>query len=121
MTKYWKIAAGSEGRDYSRFFLKFGIAFVGGDTQCARMKQVEEGDIILLKVGKSIKAAGIVERRKSASDPADHGIGSCATREIHNAREPPCGRPWRRGRHQAPVRLEFHEKAPRDPECPPGA
>ncbi len=31
MSKYWQVAAGSSGRDYSREFLKFGIAFVGGE------------------------------------------------------------------------------------------
>lgn len=29
MTKYWQVAAGNEGRDYTDFFLKFGMAFVG--------------------------------------------------------------------------------------------
>jgi hypothetical protein len=33
MKNYWQIAAGSAGRDYSDIFLKFGMAFVGGETQ----------------------------------------------------------------------------------------
>ena len=61
---YWQIAAGSEGRDYSEDFLRFGMAFVGGDTQRAAMKDVSEGDCILLKRGKTqLLAAGTVVRR----------------------------------------------------------
>ncbi len=30
---YWQIAAGSQGRDYASEFLRFGMAFVGGDVQ----------------------------------------------------------------------------------------
>jgi len=61
MGKYWQIAAGSSGRDYANLFLKFGIAFVGGDTPIATMEDVDNGDIIVLKQGtQKILAAGTV-------------------------------------------------------------
>ena len=60
---YWQIAAGSDGRDYSEYFLKHGIAFVGGDNQTQTMEHVEEGDIVVLKIGKTMKAAGTVVKR----------------------------------------------------------
>ena len=64
MMKYWQIAAGSEGRDYSEDFLRFGMAFVGGKSPMKRMSEVEVGDRIILKRGMSrIVAAGeVVER-----------------------------------------------------------
>jgi len=62
--KYWQIAAGSEGRDYSEEFLRFGMAFVGGDDQCAAMRRVEAGDGVILKRGRGrIVAAGRVVAR----------------------------------------------------------
>jgi hypothetical protein len=61
---YWQIAAGSFGRDYGDQFVRFGMAFVGGDTQVKAMDEVAIGDRILLKRGRSeILAAGeVVER-----------------------------------------------------------
>lgn len=62
---YWQVAAGAEGRDYHQEFLKYGIAFVGGDQQTKLISQVQLGDRVVLKVGKSkIRAAGIVVERK---------------------------------------------------------
>jgi hypothetical protein len=64
MTRYWQIAAGSVGRDYAADFVKFGMAFVAGDKQCATMATVEVGDCVLLKRGKSeLVAAGRVVSR----------------------------------------------------------
>lgn len=64
MTRYWQIAAGSEGRDYTDDFLRFGMAFVGGDVQCKTMATVEVGDCVLLKRGRSeLVAAGRVVAR----------------------------------------------------------
>lgn len=61
---YWQIAAGSNGRDYSDSFLKFGMAFVGGEEQEETILKIAENDIIILKIGMSqIKAAGIVVTR----------------------------------------------------------
>ena len=62
--KYWQIAAGSEGRDYSEDFLRFGMAFVGDKSPMKRLSEVEIGDRIILKRGMSrIVAAGeVVER-----------------------------------------------------------
>ena len=60
--QYWQIAAGSGGRNYSQYFLKYGIAFVGGEFK-KRMEKVNEGDIVVLKVGKTMKAAGTVVQR----------------------------------------------------------
>lgn len=62
--RYWQIAAGSESRDYSRDFLKYGLAFVGGAKNEQRMAQVGEGDRLILKRGKSeILAVGVVVKR----------------------------------------------------------
>ena len=64
LRKYWQIAAGSAGRDYADLFLKFGMAFVGGDTSIARVEQVDEGDIVVLKQGtQKILAAGTVIKK----------------------------------------------------------
>jgi len=64
MSKYWQIAAGSSGRDYSILFLKFGMAFVGGDTPIATINEVNSGDVIVLKQGtQKILAAGTVIQR----------------------------------------------------------
>ena len=61
MPTYWQIAAGSEQRDYSDLFLKYGIAFVGEGLE---EKNVNLGDIMVLKQGKTaIKAVGIVVER----------------------------------------------------------
>ena len=35
----WQVAAGSSGRDYTDRFLRHGMAFVGGDTQCSTMDE----------------------------------------------------------------------------------
>jgi hypothetical protein len=62
--KYWQIAAGSDSRDYSHDFLKYGLAFVGGKQQIATIQQVEIGDRVILKRGLGqIIAAGIVVER----------------------------------------------------------
>jgi len=64
MKNYWQIAAGSAGRDYSDIFLKFGMAFVGGETQITTMNEVNLGDIVVLKRGiQEILAAGVVVER----------------------------------------------------------
>ena len=64
MSRYWQVAAGSRGRDYANLFLKYGMAFVGGDKQIAAMNEVREGDILLLKSGlQKILAAGKVVKR----------------------------------------------------------
>jgi len=49
----WQVSAGSEQRDYSEDFLRFGLAFVGGEKQIAILAQVREGDLLILKRGKS--------------------------------------------------------------------
>lgn len=61
---YWQIAAGYFGRDYAESFLRFGIAFVGGENQVATLEQVALGDVLVLKRGVTeILAAGrVVER-----------------------------------------------------------
>lgn len=63
-TIYWQIAAGSDSREYSRDFLKYGMAFVGGKTQTAAMSQVRVGQRVILKRGLTqIIAAGTVVER----------------------------------------------------------
>jgi hypothetical protein len=60
---YWQVAAGSDQRDYCADFLRFGLAFVGGNP-AATLRDVAEGDRIILKQGtKKIVAAGIVVKR----------------------------------------------------------
>lgn len=62
MRKYWQVAAGSGGRDYSEEFLRFGMAFVGTDVD--KMEEAKEGDIFVLKSGISwIRAVGRVVKR----------------------------------------------------------
>jgi hypothetical protein len=59
MANYWQIAAGSQGRDYSKDFIRFGMAFVGGKEHSAVMANIEIGDRILMKRGRSrLVAAG---------------------------------------------------------------
>lgn len=76
--QYWQIAAGSESRDYSDDFLRYGLAFVGGQGPIATMKQVSLGDRIILKRGvTAILAVGVVverdrEWRGDVSEGADH-------------------------------------------------
>ena len=65
--EYWQIAAGSEGRDYSRYFLRYGIAFAGGEEKIAALEQVRVGDVLVLKRGLyEIAAAGTVVARNGA-------------------------------------------------------
>ena len=62
MSTYWQIAAGSDGRDYSDLFLKFGMAFFGARAE--RLKNINVGDTVILKQGiKGISAAGKVVQR----------------------------------------------------------
>jgi len=64
--KYWQIAAGSgtDSRDYSDEFLRFGIAFAGDDGQSNPICQVQPGERMVLKRGISrIIAAGEVVQR----------------------------------------------------------
>lgn len=64
MSTYWQIAAGSAGRDYTKQFLQFGMAFVGGDKQKATMRETRPGDVIVLKRGtQKILAVGLVVQR----------------------------------------------------------
>ena len=73
MNEYWQIAAGSEPekRDYSKWFLKYGMAFVGRDFE--QMKKISVGDIVILKQGTgAILAAGtVVERNGKHGDCGD--------------------------------------------------
>ena len=71
MSNYWQIAAGADERDYSKWFLEYGLAFVGRDFE--RMKQVSVGDIVILKQGTgAILAAGtVVERNGKHGDCGD--------------------------------------------------
>ena len=61
---YWQIGSGSYGRDYAEDFLRYGMAFVGGDVQVATMAKVNASDRVVMKRGMSeVLAAGeVVER-----------------------------------------------------------
>ena len=62
--RYWQVAAGSSGRDYTQSFLDFGMALVGGKTQRETIVQVQPGDCVVLKRGMSaITAVGHVVNR----------------------------------------------------------
>ena len=69
MTKtYWQIAAGSYGRNYTDYFIKYGMAFVGGPVQIATMREIKKGDIVVIKQGLyQIVAAGEVVERDGKS------------------------------------------------------
>lgn len=69
----WIVSAGSEGRDYTEYFFRFGMAFVGGEGQRASMKQVAADDVVLLKRGLSefIAAGTVVVRNEVASGDGD--------------------------------------------------
>ena len=70
MPTYWQIAAGSDQRDYSDLFLKYGIAFAGGG-----LEKVNVGDIMVLKRGiTAIKAVGTVVER-------DGRCGGCGDKD----------------------------------------
>jgi len=62
---YWQIGSGENRREYSEEFLRYGMAFVGGRNECARMeKDVSVGDRVLLKKGTSkVLAFGTVVER----------------------------------------------------------
>jgi hypothetical protein len=70
---YWQIAAGSAGRNYADLFVKFGMAFVGGQKEIKTMAEVSLGDLVLLKSGRSkICAVGeVVERDGKHKGNAD--------------------------------------------------
>ncbi len=58
---YWQVAAGSYGREYTDAFIKYGMAFVGGDENTKAIQRVSKGDVMILKSGLSkIVAAGEV-------------------------------------------------------------
>lgn len=61
---YWQVAAGSLGREYRNEFLRYGLAFVGGDENIRAMGRVRAGDRVLLKQGRtSVVAVGeVIER-----------------------------------------------------------
>lgn len=63
---YWQVAAGAEQRDYSRWFLRYGFAFVGGKEQTRTMQKVRADDTIVLKKDtSSILAVGrVIERNE---------------------------------------------------------
>ncbi|MCL4373903.1 MAG: type I restriction enzyme HsdR N-terminal domain-containing protein [Candidatus Marsarchaeota archaeon] len=80
----WQVAAGTQNRDYTNLFYKWGIATVGpgvegewdenrynnsdkvGKRDKSLLKQfvkdVKPGDYIILKVGKNAKAIGVIEK-----------------------------------------------------------
>ena len=61
---YWQIAAGTQGRNYSKIFLSSGMAFVGGTQNERTMGNMQKGDVVVLKEGLSkILAVGeVIER-----------------------------------------------------------
>jgi hypothetical protein len=65
---YWQIMAGSDDRDYTKYFLKYGIAFLHEEICKENVKKVCKDDIVVLKWGTSgISAVGRV---------VEHPLGS---------------------------------------------
>ena len=62
--RYWQVAAESNQRDYAHEFLRYGLAFVGGEGYIRTMALFRPGDWVLLKFGTSALAAvgEVVER-----------------------------------------------------------
>ncbi len=58
-TQYWRITSGSDGRDYSKYFLKHEIAFVGEEFK-EIINGVKVNDIVVFTSGNKIEAAGLV-------------------------------------------------------------
>ncbi len=70
---YWHIGTGSDQRDYSDLFLKYGIAFAGS---CSRIKkEVNHKDILVFskkcKGQRAIRAAGVVVKRNGSFKGCD--------------------------------------------------
>lgn len=66
---YWQVAAGSLSRDYTQDFLRYGMAFVGGDIQIATMAKTKANDRIILKRGMSeIVAVGEIKEREGKAN-----------------------------------------------------
>ena len=71
----WQVAAGTpnEGRNYEWAFLRYGLAFAGGEANEQTLQNVRPGDIVILKRGtKQIRAVGrVVERGGVVSGRGD--------------------------------------------------
>lgn len=90
----WIVSAGAEGRDYTEYFYRFGMAFVGGDSQRAAMAKVAPGDTILLKRGiaEFLAAGNVVARadgdKEWLSDFDGWDLGGYCYVEWHVAAQP---------------------------------
>ena len=61
---YWQIGSGAFNRDYAAYFIRYGMAFVGGDKYVKTMDSVELDDRIILKKGNAkVIAVGKVVKR----------------------------------------------------------
>ncbi|MGO9568604.1 MAG: hypothetical protein ACLP5H_13780 [Desulfomonilaceae bacterium] len=69
--RYWQVATGSEGRNYWEVCLKFGIAFIGWGGDYCPMDDVQPGDVLILKTGKSVAAVGHAVKRGSICNGKD--------------------------------------------------
>jgi len=68
----WQIAAGSDQRDYVDDFLRYGLAFVGGQRKIDTLALVRPGDLLVLKRGLSqVVAVGRVIDRGTGH----YGVG----------------------------------------------
>ncbi len=65
---YWHIGTGSDQRNYSELFLKYGIAFAGSGS--IGKKEVKPGDVLVFskkcKGQRAIRAAGVVVKRNGS-------------------------------------------------------
>ena len=60
---YWQIACGNTHRKYPQDFLRYRMAFVGGEKHCKTMGKVKAGDRIVMKSGKAVLAVGTAVER----------------------------------------------------------
>ena len=116
---YWQIEPGSHGRYYAEYFLKYGIALVGGEEYIAKIHEVQPGDVVILKSGRTkliatghaIERNGVCSGKRESRDFDGWDLGgycyvnwhippeSIAVRGL--ARNPMCGVDDPRPRKQA--------------------
>lgn len=62
-SRYWQVASGSGTRGYAKYFIRYGMAFVGGEAAIKSWAKIRQGDKVVLKAGSSkIVAVGEVSR-----------------------------------------------------------
>ena len=102
---YWQIEPGSHGRYYAEYFLKYGIALVGGEGQINRIRHVQPGDVVILKsgirkivaVGHAIERNGVCSGERESRDFDGWDLGGYCYVNWHIPPEPIAVTGLRRG------------------------